>query len=196
MKEKEKDHERRDRFKSNPFALQPLSPQLPANPIVKKDRKQHRPQNTQQIPRLDLNPQPQHTLRVLHNLITTELTLTVQPIDKANRHLSNRVPRSSSAHHHFHLEGIPLTLGLRDDAIKDMFLVQSEGSREIADTGLEHDGGEQIRATGHKLPLQIPTVHAAVARVPRPCHDIEIPRFLEGDELCDEFRLRVGVLAG
>lgn len=72
-----------------------------------------------------------------------------------------------------------------------MFLVQSKAPRQIANVRPQHDAREEVRSTGHELPLKIPAVDAAVAGVARASDDIVVLGLLDGDEVGDEFRLRV-----
>lgn len=140
---------------------------------------------------LDLQPQAQHTLRVLDDLITTQLRLAVQAVDESNRHLSNGETHGLGAHHHLHLERVPLALGALDDLLQDGLLVEAETSGQVADAGAQDGVGEQVGAAADELALEVPAVDAAVAGVPRAGHDVEVAGLLPRDHLRDE----LGVVA-
>jgi hypothetical protein len=123
-------------------------------------------------PNLHLQPKRQDSLRILHNLIPSQLTLPIHPIDKTNRHLRNRTPHCLRPHHHLHLERVALTLRTEHDLLQHLLLIQPKTAREIAHAGPQNRIGKQIRAPADELPLQIPTVHAAIARVPRARDDV------------------------
>lgn len=144
---------------------------------------------------LDLEPQVQHTLGILDNLIATKLGLSVHAIDKRNGHLGHRAAHALGAHHHLHLEGVALALRARDDLVEDALLVQAERAREVADAGPQDRVGKQVGAAADKLALEVPAVHAAVARVARARDDVVVGRLLERNHLRDEFRVvrEVGV---
>lgn len=70
-----------------------------------------------------------------------------------------------------------------------MLLVQSEAASEITHIRAKHNRREQVRAARDKLPLEIPSVDAAVACVARSGDDVVVFGLLRGDEGGDEFRL-------
>lgn len=135
---------------------------------------------------LDLGPQRQHTLGVLDNLVTTELAVAVDAVDKGNGYLGDRAPHSLGANHHLHLERVALALGARDDLVEHALLVEAEAARQIADAGAQDGVGEEVGAAGDELALEVPAVDAAVAGVAGARDDVVVALLLAGDHLGDE----------
>lgn len=134
-----------------------------------------------------LNPQIQHTLCVLHNLITTQLALAVQAINKRNRHLRHAETHTLGPHHHLHLESVPLALRPRNHSLQNLLLVQPEASSKIAHARPQHRIREQVRTARDEFPLEIPAKDAAVASVAGAGHDVVVSFLLESDHLRQEF---------
>lgn len=149
------------------------------------------------IPRtsLDLQPEGQHTLGVLDNLITAELALAVHSIHKGDGHLGNRAAHSLGPDHHLHLERISLALGARDDLLQHALLVQAETTSQVAHAGPQDGVGKQVGSAADKLALQVPAIHAAVAGVARARDDVVVALLLDGNHLRDELGVvaKVGV---
>lgn len=135
---------------------------------------------------LNLQPKAQDALQVLDNLIASELTLTIHPVDKADGHLGNSTLHRLRAYHHLHLERIPLALRARNDLLEHTLLVKPKATRQVADARTQHRIGKEVRAPAHKLALQVPTVDAAVASVPRARDDVVVGLLLTRYHLRDE----------
>jgi hypothetical protein len=150
-------------------------------PVLHTQRQRHA------VRLLYLHPQAQHTLCVLDNLVSTKLALAVQPVHKRDGHLRNRASHGLGAHHHLHLERVALALCLLDDPLQHFLLVQPKATSEITHTRPQHCVGEQIRASAHKLPLQVPAIHAAVASISRTRDDVVVLLLLHTNHVGNEF---------
>jgi hypothetical protein len=135
---------------------------------------------------LDLPPQVQDSLGVLHNLITTQLALAVETIDERDGNLLHVATHSLGPHNHLHLERVTLGLGAGNDLLQHLLLVQSEATGAIADAGAEHGIAEQVGAAADELALEIPAVDAAVAGVAGAGDDVGAGAGLDRDHLGDE----------
>ena len=71
------------------------------------------------------NEQIPNALRVPHNLVCTQLTLSKYSVDERDWHFTNGVPRCSSTNHHLHLEHVSAGLSGRDDVAEDGKAVES-----------------------------------------------------------------------
>lgn len=144
---------------------------------------------------LHFHPQAQHALCIFNNLVTPQLALSVHPVHEAYRHFRDLEPHRLRAHHHLHLEGVPLALRARHDLLQHLLLVQPEAPREVAHTGPQHRVGEQVRPARDDLALEVPAEDAAVAGVARARDDVVVPLGLQLDHARDEFRVvrEVGV---
>jgi hypothetical protein len=134
-------------------------------------------------------PQTQNTFRILHDLITAQLRVPIDSVDKTDGNLADAVTRRPSTHHHLHLERVALTLCLGNDTVQHMLLVQSERPGEVTDARTQHDGRKQVRAAGNELSLQIPAVDTTVAGIPGSRDDVVVVRLLQGDEVGNELGL-------
>lgn len=145
--------------------------------------------------KLNSEPQRKDTLAILDNLVTAQLALTIQTVDKSNGHLSNRAAHGLGTNHHLHLERVPLAHGARNDLLQHTLLVQSEATSDIADTRAEDSGGKQVGAAADKLALQVPAKHTTVASIARARNNIVVGRLLHCDHLRDELWVvaKVGV---
>lgn len=144
---------------------------------------------------LHLQPQIQHSLRILHNLIPTQFTLPIQPIHKRNRHLRDRKPHRLRPHHHLHLKRIPLTLRTPNHLLQHLSLIQPKTARQITHARPKQRIRKQIRPPANQFAFQIPAIHAAVAGIPRAGDDVIVALLLHADHLGDEFGVvrKVGV---
>ena len=140
---------------------------------------------------LDLEPQRQYTLGVLDNLVTTQLALAIHTINEGDGNLSNRAAHSLGANHHLHLEGISLAFGARNHLLQHTLLIQTEAARQVAHTRSQHGIREEIGSTAHKLALQVPAEHTAVASISGARDDVVVALRLDCDHLGDE----LGVVA-
>jgi hypothetical protein len=136
---------------------------------------------------LHLHPQAQHALRVFDDLVSAKLALAIQPVHERDRDFRNCASHGLSAHHHLHLERVSLALSRVDDLLQHLLLIQPEAARKITDTRPQHGIRKQIRAAAHKLALEIPAIHASVARVPRARDDVVVLLLLHADHVRDEF---------
>lgn len=150
---------------------------------------------TQQWEASNLQPQGHHALEVLDDLGSAELALAIEAIHKGNRALLNLVAHGLSANHHLHLEAVTLALGAGDHLLQHRLLVQTEATRQIADTGHQHDVGDEVgRARGElaeKVPAVDTTLDISAIGIPRAGDNVRVRRLLDSDHLGDE----LGVVA-
>jgi hypothetical protein len=150
----------------------------------------------------------------MSNLIPTQLTIPIEPINKGDGHLRNCITHRLSQNNQLHLKDISLALHLRNDGLQHILLVKAKATREIRNSRLKKRVGETrqkeislfIVSSGldgshvgpfwQKLSLQIPAVYAAIiASIPRSRHNIVVVGRLYTDHLGYKFRVvaEVGV---
>lgn len=140
---------------------------------------------------LDLEPEREHTLGILDNLVTSELALSIHSINERNGHLGYGAAHGLGTNHHLHLETITLALGARNDLFKDALLVQTETAGKIADARSQNCIGEQVGSAADKLALEIPSKHTSVASIASSRDNVVVGRLLQRNHLRDE----LGVVA-
>lgn len=138
----------------------------------------------------NLQPQVQHSLEVLDNLVPTELALAVETVDESDRALGHLVAHSLRTNHHLHLEAVTLALRASDDLFQDRLLVQPEATSQVANARHEHHVRDEVSGARGELPEQVPAVHATLdisaARVTGSTDDVGVGLFLDLDHLGDE----------
>lgn len=135
---------------------------------------------------LDLEPQVENTLSILNNLVTTELALSVQTVDKGNRNLGDSAAHGLGTHHQLHLETVSLALGAGNGLLKGSTLIETETACEVAHTRTKDSVSEQVGATADELALEIPAKDTTVSCVSSTCNNVVVALLLEGNHLGDE----------
>jgi len=78
----------------------------------------------------------------MSNLIPTQLTVPIEPINKGDGHLRNCITHRLSQNNQFHLKDISLALHLCNNGLQHILLVKAKATREIRNSRLKKRVGE------------------------------------------------------
>ena len=78
----------------------------------------------------------------MSNLIPTQLTVPIKPINKADGHLRNCITQSLSQNNQLHLKDISLALHLRNNVPQHILLVKAKATRKIRNSRPKKRVGE------------------------------------------------------